>query len=66
MNSTKLKRQQVHHKLRFTNEDLWGYIFIAAAMIIFCGFTLYPVLREVSTSFFTYKTSGSEFVGLQN
>ncbi|MDY4221030.1 MAG: sugar ABC transporter permease, partial [Candidatus Faecousia sp.] len=66
MNSTKLKRQQVHHKLRFTNEDLWGYIFIAAALIIFCVFTLYPVFSAVYTSFFNYKPFGSEFVGLQN
>ena len=43
MNSTKLKRQQTGRRLKFTNDDLWGYIFIAAAMIIFCVFTLYPV-----------------------
>ena len=66
MNSTKEKRQQVHRKLRFTNEDLWGYIFIAAAMIIFCVFTLYPVCSAVYTSFFKYKPFGSEFIGLKN
>ena len=66
MNSTKERRQPVHRKLRFTNEDLWGYIFIAAAMIIFCVFTLYPVISAVYTSFFNYKPFGSEYVGLKN
>ena len=61
MNSTKQKRQPVRHKLKFTNEDLWGYIFIAAAMIIFCVFTLYPVFSAIYTSFFNYKPFGSEF-----
>ena len=66
MNSTKERRQPVHRKLRFTNEDLWGYIFIAAAMIIFCVFTLYPVISAVYTSFFHYNPVGSEYVGLKN
>ena len=66
MNSTKQKRQPVRHKLKFTNEDLWGYIFIAAAMIIFCVFTLYPVFSAIYTSFFNYKPFGSEFIGLKN
>ena len=65
MNSTK-ERRQTHRKLRLTNEDLWGYIFIAAAMIIFCVFTLYPVISAVYTSFFNYKPFGSEYVGLKN
>lgn len=66
MNSTTEKRRQVHRKLRFTNDDKWGYIFIAAAMIIFCVFTLYPVFNAIYTSFFNYKPFGSEYVGLQN
>ena len=65
MNSTK-ERRLSHRKLRFTNEDMWGYIFIAAAMIIFCVFTLYPVINAVYTSFFNYKPFGSEYVGLKN
>lgn len=52
--------------LRFTNEDLWGYLFIGAAMVIFCVFTLYPVLSAIYTSFLEYKPFGSEFVGLEN
>ena len=66
MNSTKQKRQKTGRRLRFTNDDLWGYIFIAAAMIIFCVFTLYPVFSAIYTSFFNYKPFGSEFVGLKN
>lgn len=66
MNETKVRQLKNGRKLRFTNEDLWGYIFIAAAMIIFCVFTLYPVFNAIYTSFLEYKPFGSEFVGLQN
>lgn len=66
MNGTKVRRLKAHRKFRFTNEDLWGYIFIAAAMIIFCVFTLYPVINAVYTSFFEYKPFGSKFIGLDN
>lgn len=66
MNSTKAPRLRVRRKARFTNDDLWGYVFIAAAMIIFCVFTLYPVINAVYTSFFNYKPFGSEYVGLKN
>lgn len=52
--------------LRFTNEDFWGYLFIGGAMVIFCVFTLYPVLSAIYTSFLEYKPFGSEFVGLEN
>ncbi len=50
----------------FNDEDRWGYLFIAAAMIIFAVFTLYPVINAVYTSFFDYKPFGSKYVGLQN
>ena len=66
MNGTKVRRLNAHRKFRVTNEDLWGYIFIAAAMIIFCVFTLYPVINAVYTSFFEYKPFGSKFIGLDN
>ncbi len=65
MNGTQLK-PHTKSRLRFTNDDLWGYIFIAAAMVIFGVFTLYPVFNAVYTSFFNYKPFGSEYVGLQN
>jgi len=66
MNGTKPKQLRSGQKLRFTNDDLWGYVFIAAAMIIFVVFTLYPVCSAVYTSFFKYKPFGSEYIGLQN
>ncbi len=50
----------------FNDEDRWGYLFIAAAMIIFAIFTLYPVINAVYTSFFDYKPFGSKYVGLDN
>lgn len=53
-------------KFRFTSEDRWGYLFIAAAMIIFCVFTLYPVISAIYTSLLKYKPFGSEFIGLKN
>ena len=66
MNSTKEKRRTVHRRLRLTNDDLWGYVFIAAAMVIFCVFTLYPVISAIYTSFLKYKPFGSKFIGLKN
>lgn len=66
MNGTKQKLPRAGHKLRFTNDDFWGYVFIAAAMIIFVIFTLYPVCSAVYTSFLKYKPFGSEFIGLKN
>lgn len=59
-------RTEPRRKFRLTDDDKWGYFFIAAAMILFAIFTLYPVFNAVYTSFFKYKPFGSEFVGLKN
>ncbi len=53
-------------KWRLTSEDLWGYAFIAVAMIVFCVFTVYPVISAFFTSFEEYKPLGSTFVALEN
>lgn len=53
-------------RFRLTSEDFYGWAFIAVAMIVFCVFTLYPVISAVETSFLKYKPFGSEFVGLKN
>lgn len=53
-------------RFRITSEDLWGYAFISVALIIFCAFTLYPVVSAVETSFLKYKPFGSEFIGWKN
>lgn len=59
--------QRLNRRRKFFNdEDRWGYVFIAAAMIIFAIFTLYPVINAIYTSFFDYKPFGSEYVGLDN
>ena len=66
MNGTKTTQLKPLRKFRFTSDDRWGYIFIAAAMIIFCVFTLYPVFNAIYTSFYDYKPFGSKFVGFKN
>lgn len=66
MNGVKERRLTARGRIRFTQDDMWGYIFIAAAMVIFCVFTLYPVFSAIHTSFLQYKPFGSEFVGLKN
>ncbi len=53
-------------RFRFTSEDLWGYAFVLVALIIFCAFTLYPVISAVETSFLKYKPFGSDFIGFKN
>ncbi len=52
-------------RFRLKDDDWWGYAFIFVAMLVFCIFTLYPVLSAV-TSFLKYKPFGSEFIGLKN
>ena len=53
-------------RFRLKDDDWWGYAFIFVAMLVFCIFTLYPVLSAVKTSFLKYKPFGSEFIGLKN
>ena len=53
-------------RFRLKDDDWWGYAFIFVAMLVFCVFTLYPVLSAVKTSFLKYKPFGSEFIGLKN
>ena len=48
-------------RFRLKDDDWWGYAFIFVAMLVFCVFTLYPVLSAVKTSFLKYKPFGSEF-----
>lgn len=60
------KKTRSHEKFKFTSEDLWGYAFIAVAMLVFFIFTVYPVFNALFTSFQKYKPLGSTFVGLEN
>lgn len=66
MNSVTTRPNRPRRRFRLTGEDLWGYGFIFAALLIFCIFTLYPVFSAVETSFLKYKPFGSEFVGWKN
>lgn len=50
----------------FTNDDLWGYLFIAVALVFFVTFTIYPLFSALKTSLENYKPFGSDFVGLEN
>ncbi len=47
-------------------ENISGWSFIAAAMVIFAIFTLYPVISAVITSFQKYKPIGSDWIGVKN
>lgn len=51
---------------RLTSDDANGYMFIAAAMIVFSVFTIYPLISAVITSFQDYKPFGSKWIGLKN
>ncbi len=47
-------------------ENISGWSFIAAAMVIFAIFALYPVISAVITSFQKYKPIGSDWIGVKN
>lgn len=53
-------------KYRIKGDSIWGYVFIAVALIVFCMFTLYPVISAFIISFQKYKPLGSEWIGLNN
>lgn len=66
MKKTAASAHRADRKWRLTSEDMWGYAFIAVAMIVFCVFTVYPVISAFFTSFEKYKPLGSVYVGLGN
>ncbi len=66
MGKSKMSKSGPISKNRITSEDIWGYLFIAVAMIVFLVFTIYPVISALFTSFQKYKPLGSIFVGLEN
>jgi multiple sugar transport system permease protein len=47
-------------------EGLWGYTFIAVALVAFAMFTAYPVVSALIISFQEYKPLGSTFTGISN
>ena len=64
--ATVLQPGTLRKKRFFTEDDLWGYAFVAVAVLLFCFFTIYPLFSAVATSFENYKPFGSEFVGWKN
>lgn len=48
------------------NDNFWGYAFISVAFLVFCFFTLYPVVNAFIISFQKFKPLGSVWVGLDN
>lgn len=54
-----------HSKLTAYNN--WGYVFVIPFVVVFCIFSVYPVLRTLWLSFTNLKVMGaSEFIGLKN
>ncbi|MBP1966284.1 carbohydrate ABC transporter permease [Paenibacillus aceris] len=47
-------------------EGVWGYAFIAVALVVFAMFTAYPVVSAFIISLQEYKPLGSTYVGFAN
>ena len=47
-------------------DNFWGYAFIAVPFIIFCLFTIYPVISAFGISLQDYNPIRSEWVGFDN
>lgn len=64
--NTNMLKQKNKKRFRFTDEYMWGYIFIAVAMAVFLIFTVYPLISAFIISFQKFRPLGSEWVGLDN
>ncbi|WP_438348501.1 carbohydrate ABC transporter permease [Paenibacillus sp. FA6] len=53
-------------KRRIKGDGVWGYGFIAVALVIFAMFTAYPVFSAFIISFQQYKPLGSSYIGFDN
>lgn len=54
-------------KLKYGMKDYgWCYFFIAVPVIIFCIFTIYPLISALVMSFQEYNVMQSKWIGLQN
>jgi len=53
-------------KRKIKGDSVWGYTFIAVALLVFAMFTAYPVVSAFIISFQEYKPLGSTFVGFEN
>lgn len=64
----KRKTLSLHRRkrMRLTNENSWGYLFILAPFLVFAMFTLYPIIDAFIISFEKFKPLKTEWVGLEN
>jgi len=53
-------------RLKIKGDSVWGYAFIATALVVFSLFTAYPVISAFIISLQEYRPLGSTYVGLEN
>lgn len=54
-------------KSKITAYNNWGYAFVAPFVLVFCIFSVYPVLRTLYLSFTNLKVVGNaDFIGVKN
>jgi len=53
-------------KRKVKGDGVWGYAFIAVALVVYALFTAYPVISAFIISFQEYKPLGSTYVGFDN
>ncbi len=47
-------------------KEKWGYFFILPWFIMFCIFSVYPLIYGIAVSFTDFNLAGKTFVGLEN
>jgi len=60
------KNNRVHPVLKLLYKKRWAYYFIAPATILFCIFTVIPVIRSFILAFQEFRLMGNVWVGLEN
>lgn len=66
MKANKTTNNTLTHRKKLNEDTVSGYLFISVALIIFCLFTLYPLINSVIISFQKYNPIQSQWIGLQN
>ncbi len=51
---------------RARSREKWAYLFLLPWLLMFCVFSLYPLLYGIAVSFTDYNLSGMRFNGLEN
>jgi len=54
------------HSAYAKEDNIWGYLFISMAVIVFCVFTMYPIVNACIISMQKYNPIQSKWVGLDN